>query len=230
VARRTARPEGIVHHLGLALSKRPGQSFAQRLLLPVSNDTLLRVAQRRAYNGSWTAPVLVPNSPILTLDAVGPSTNKHTIARSRSALHRTSGSAAAVKEGRRGSAYPGSGNSSLVQLRTPTKSRGHYTTHTHIAKMRQSHRLRFTSFGIENLKELIEIHKVDLTIMERYRGSWAGWHGGNPAVLTEWIPCSRACLEAGNGLTGGMMIKHGISVKRNVSTTLIHPGSEFKLC
>ena len=29
----------------------------------------------------------------------------------------------------------------------------------------------FTSFGIENLKELIEIHKADPTIMERYRGS-----------------------------------------------------------
>jgi hypothetical protein len=28
----------------------------------------------------------------------------------------------------------------------------------------------FTSFGIENLKELIEIHKADPTIMDRYRG------------------------------------------------------------
>ncbi len=47
-ARRTARLEGIVHHLGLALGGRPGQSFARRLLLPVSNDTLLRVVRRRA--------------------------------------------------------------------------------------------------------------------------------------------------------------------------------------
>ena len=47
-ARRTARLEGIVHHLGLALGGRPGQIFAQRLLLPVSNDTLLRVVRRRA--------------------------------------------------------------------------------------------------------------------------------------------------------------------------------------
>jgi transposase len=47
-ARRTARLEGIVHHLGLALGGRPGQSFAKRLLLPVSNDTLLRVVRRRA--------------------------------------------------------------------------------------------------------------------------------------------------------------------------------------
>ncbi len=44
--RRTSRLEGIVHHLGLALGGRPGQSFARRLLLPVSNDTLLRVVRR----------------------------------------------------------------------------------------------------------------------------------------------------------------------------------------
>jgi transposase len=37
-----------VHHLGLALGGRPGQSFARRLLLPVSKDTLLRVVRRRA--------------------------------------------------------------------------------------------------------------------------------------------------------------------------------------
>ena len=37
-----------MHHLGLALGGRPGQSFARRLLLPVSNDTLLRVVRRRA--------------------------------------------------------------------------------------------------------------------------------------------------------------------------------------
>jgi transposase len=47
-ARGTTRLEGIVHHLGLALGGRPGQSFARRLLLPVSNDTLLRVVRRRA--------------------------------------------------------------------------------------------------------------------------------------------------------------------------------------
>ena len=47
-ARRTSRLEGIVHHLGLALGGRPGQSFARRLLLPVSKDTLLRVVRRRA--------------------------------------------------------------------------------------------------------------------------------------------------------------------------------------
>ena len=47
-ARRTARLDGIVHHLGLVLGGRPGQGFARRLLLPVSNDTLLRVVRRRA--------------------------------------------------------------------------------------------------------------------------------------------------------------------------------------
>ena len=47
-SRRTARLECIVHHLGLALGGRPGASLARRLMLPVSNDTLLRVVRRRA--------------------------------------------------------------------------------------------------------------------------------------------------------------------------------------
>src|SRR5437763_1825421 len=47
-ARRTMRLEGIVHHVGLALGGRPGQSIARRLLLPVSKDTLLRVGRRDA--------------------------------------------------------------------------------------------------------------------------------------------------------------------------------------
>ena len=47
-ARRTGRLEEIVHHLGLALGGRPGAGFAQRLMLPVRNDTLLRVVRRRA--------------------------------------------------------------------------------------------------------------------------------------------------------------------------------------
>ena len=46
-SRRTARLERIVHHLGLALGGRPAASFAKRLMLPVSNDTLLRVVRRR---------------------------------------------------------------------------------------------------------------------------------------------------------------------------------------
>ncbi len=46
-ARRTGRLDGLVHHLGLALGGRPAASFARRLMLPVSNDTLLRVVRRR---------------------------------------------------------------------------------------------------------------------------------------------------------------------------------------
>ena len=46
-ARRTARLDRIVHYLGLALGGRPAASFARRLMLPVSNDTLLRVVRRR---------------------------------------------------------------------------------------------------------------------------------------------------------------------------------------
>src|SRR3974390_358280 len=47
-ARRTARLDSIVHHLGLALGGRPGAGFAKRLMLPVSKDTLLRVVRRRS--------------------------------------------------------------------------------------------------------------------------------------------------------------------------------------
>jgi hypothetical protein len=51
-ARRTSRLDYIVHHLGLALGGRPGASFSQRLMLPVSKDTLLRVVRRRARGNS----------------------------------------------------------------------------------------------------------------------------------------------------------------------------------
>ena len=54
-ARRTARLDCIVHHLGLALGGRPAASFARRLMLPVSNDTLLQTIRRRA-----TRPTQVP--------------------------------------------------------------------------------------------------------------------------------------------------------------------------
>ena len=50
--RRTTRLEALVQHLGLALGGRPGQSFARRLLIPVSKDTLLRVVRRHAV--CWT--------------------------------------------------------------------------------------------------------------------------------------------------------------------------------
>ena len=48
-ARRTGWLDELVHRLGLALGGRPGAGFAQRLMLPVSNDTLLRVVRRRAF-------------------------------------------------------------------------------------------------------------------------------------------------------------------------------------
>jgi len=57
-ARRTARLDHIVHHLGLALGGRPAASFARRLALPVSNDTLLRVVRRRG------SPCFVPPTVI----------------------------------------------------------------------------------------------------------------------------------------------------------------------
>ncbi len=48
-SRRTTRLEGLVHHLGLALGGRPAAAFATRLMMPVSNDTLLRVVRRHAH-------------------------------------------------------------------------------------------------------------------------------------------------------------------------------------
>jgi transposase len=47
-ARRTARLEAIVHHLGIALGGRPAAALARRLRLPVSKDTLLRTIRRHA--------------------------------------------------------------------------------------------------------------------------------------------------------------------------------------
>lgn len=47
LSRRTGRLETIIHHLGLALGGRPAAAFADRLTMPVSNDTLLRVVRRR---------------------------------------------------------------------------------------------------------------------------------------------------------------------------------------
>ncbi len=42
---RTARLQGLVRHLGLALGGRPAQALARRLLLPASKDTFLRGAR-----------------------------------------------------------------------------------------------------------------------------------------------------------------------------------------
>jgi transposase len=57
-ARRTGRLDCIVHHLGLALGGRPAASFARRLMLPVSKDTLLRVIRRRARVPSHALSVI----------------------------------------------------------------------------------------------------------------------------------------------------------------------------
>ena len=60
-ARRTARLQTIVHHLGLALGGRPGQGLARRLLMPVSKDTLLRTVRARA-------PTAQPASRVIGID------------------------------------------------------------------------------------------------------------------------------------------------------------------
>lgn len=57
-SRRTGRLELIVHHLGLALGGRPAASFARRLMVPVSNDTLLRVVRRRAHEPAHRLAVI----------------------------------------------------------------------------------------------------------------------------------------------------------------------------
>jgi transposase len=53
-----ARLDYIVHHLALALGGRPAASFARRLMLPVSNNTLLRLVRRRG-TPHFHAPTVV---------------------------------------------------------------------------------------------------------------------------------------------------------------------------
>ena len=53
-ARRTGRLETIVHHLGLALGGRPAESFARRLMVPASRETMLRTVRRRAQRPAET--------------------------------------------------------------------------------------------------------------------------------------------------------------------------------
>ena len=57
-ARRTARLQGLVRHLGLALGGRPAQALAGRLLLPVSKDTFLR-SVRTTVQTSRSAPRVI---------------------------------------------------------------------------------------------------------------------------------------------------------------------------
>lgn len=54
-ARRTARLDGVVHHLGLALGGRPAARIADWLMLSVSRDTLLRLVHRRAMPAGTAA-------------------------------------------------------------------------------------------------------------------------------------------------------------------------------
>lgn len=47
-ARRTSRLDVLIHAIALALGGRPGERLAERLSMPVSADTLLRLLRRRA--------------------------------------------------------------------------------------------------------------------------------------------------------------------------------------
>ena len=62
-ARRTARLDSLIHHLGLALGGRPAASLARRLVLPVSKDTLLRTVRRHYRPSSQIIAPCSPHSP-----------------------------------------------------------------------------------------------------------------------------------------------------------------------
>ena len=57
--RRTARLQGLVRHLGLALGGRPAQALAGRLLLPVSKDTFLRSVRAAAEQTARSEPRVI---------------------------------------------------------------------------------------------------------------------------------------------------------------------------
>lgn len=57
-SRRTARLDGLVYQLGLALGGKPAARLSRRLMLPVSNDTLLRVVRRRTRAPTETLNVV----------------------------------------------------------------------------------------------------------------------------------------------------------------------------
>jgi transposase len=61
-SRRTSRLDCIVHHLGLALGGRPAASFAKRLMLPVSIDTVLRVVRDRGGGYGEAASKALPSA------------------------------------------------------------------------------------------------------------------------------------------------------------------------
>jgi transposase len=57
-SRRTARLDCLVYQLGLALGGKPAIRLSHRLMLPVSNDTLLRVVRRRTRAPTETLNVV----------------------------------------------------------------------------------------------------------------------------------------------------------------------------
>lgn len=91
-SRRTAQLEYIVHHLGLALGGRPAASFARRLMLPVSKDTLLRVVRRRtAPRGDPLTVVSVDDWAFSTQSSVRNDCLRSRAAADREALARSRG-------------------------------------------------------------------------------------------------------------------------------------------
>jgi hypothetical protein len=119
-ARRTARLDSIVHHLGLALGGRPAAGFAKRLMLPVSKDTLLRVVRRRSRP---------PADPLLSALMIGPG----------GAITATPASSATLKSGgssrccRIGSPQPPRHGSLLI----PRSRSSHVTVAEDMAKQQQ---------------------------------------------------------------------------------------------
>jgi hypothetical protein len=75
-ARRTARLDCLAYHLGLALGGRPAASFARRLMLPVSNDTLFK--SRSAARLSAGAAPCRRNSVCAYFDGRGASRSART--------------------------------------------------------------------------------------------------------------------------------------------------------
>ena len=57
-ARRTARLDNVVHHLGLALGGRPAARLGRRLMVPITKDTPLRTMRR------FGSPEFLPPSAI----------------------------------------------------------------------------------------------------------------------------------------------------------------------
>ena len=68
-ARRTGRIEEVVHYLGLAMGGRPGAGFAQRLMLPVSNDTLLCCQATASWTRQKLQPMLISLPPLASCRA-----------------------------------------------------------------------------------------------------------------------------------------------------------------